>query len=57
MESPSTTPNRQAVFVYPKTFYAGEGTTDYLHALYNNRVPFRALNDAEVAAPSGRRSS
>jgi hypothetical protein len=41
--------NRQAVFVYPKTFYAGEGTTEYLHALYNNRVPFHALNDAEVA--------
>ena len=41
--------NRQVVFVYPKTFYVGEGTTEYLHALYNNRVPFCAVNDADVA--------
>jgi hypothetical protein len=41
--------NRQVVFVYPKTFYAGEGTTEYLDVLYQNRVPFRAVNDADLA--------
>ena len=41
--------NRQVVFVYPKTFYAGEGTADYLNVLYNHHVPFRAVNDADFA--------
>ena len=46
---------RQVVFVYPKTFYAGEGTAEYLDALYSHRVPFRAVNDADLAARRSRR--
>ena len=41
--------SRQVVFLYPKRFYAGAGTADYLHSLYQHGIPFRAINDADLA--------
>ena len=42
--------NRQVVFLYPKRFYSGAGTAEYLQSLYQHGIPFRAINDADLAA-------
>ena len=40
---------RQVVVLYPKRFYSGTGTAEYLHSLYEHGIPFRAVNDADLA--------
>ena len=40
---------RQVVVLYPKRFYSGAGTAEYLHSLYQHGIPFRAVNDADLA--------
>ena len=41
---------RQVVFLCPKRFYSGLGTADYLQSLHEHGIPFRAVNDADLAA-------
>jgi hypothetical protein len=39
--------DQQVVFVYPKTFYSGAGTAEYIYALHQQGVPFHAINDTD----------